>query len=240
MFFAAKKFSVTFAAASRIGKRERNEDSVISLVKDDRYCFVVADGLGGHGLGDLASKTLTYVFSREFDRCTNMKSNRIFLSHAFDCAQEEILALQAARGIKKYQAKTTAVALSIFNGKYAWGHVGDSRLYRFNRDILISRTFDHSVPQILALSNEISEDEISTHPDRSLLLHAFGDEWDEPKYEISKETSLKRGNSFFLCTDGVWEYAKIKPPHNMEITPDVWLSVIMSETRNRRTGKRFR
>jgi serine/threonine protein phosphatase PrpC len=123
----------------------------------------------------------------------------------FDDAQNEIISAQSAEGLKN-QMKTTAVALSIIGGKLAWGHVGDSRMYHFKRGKLVSRTIDHSVSQMLALAKEIDESEIASHPDRSRLLRAFGDKWDAPRYELSKEISLRRDSAFLLCSDGVWEH----------------------------------
>ncbi|MCL2388071.1 MAG: protein phosphatase 2C domain-containing protein [Defluviitaleaceae bacterium] len=229
------KYSIGYAADSRIGNRERNEDSILAISRaENRFCFVVADGLGGHGLGDLASKTLTEVFAREF-MMSNYKGNCEFLKLAFNKAQEEILALQRARGIKN-QIKTTAVALSIIGRTFAWGHIGDSRLYHFRQNALLSRTLDHSVPQMLAMSNEITDEEIATHPDRSRLLRVVGDQWDsaQPQYEISKESHTRRRYAFLLCTDGIWEHMpKLSPPKSGLIatkTAETWLSAIMDET----------
>jgi len=224
--FNTKSLSVSYAAVSRTGGRERNEDSILTLERDGGYCFAAADGLGGHGFGQEASKLLTEVFAREFG---GVAGNRKFLAHAFNRAQEEILALQALEGAIN-QMKTTAVALSIIGGKCAWGHVGDSRLYYFKRGVLSKRTLDHSVPQVLALSGEISECDIATHPDRSRLLCALGDKWDEPRYELSKEISLRRDTAFLLCTDGVWECLtdrKLAPPAGAGA--DAWLSAIIDE-----------
>ncbi|MCL2573825.1 MAG: protein phosphatase 2C domain-containing protein [Defluviitaleaceae bacterium] len=228
MLRATRSFAVSYAAATCIGGRESNEDSVLALELDSRYCFVVADGLGGHGAGDIASKLLTGIFEREFG---NAKDCRGFLKHAFDVAQQELLALQAEKGAVN-QMKTTAVAACIINGKIAWGHAGDSRLYHYKKGILAGRTLDHSVPQMLVASGEIKEDEIAKHPDRSRLLRAFGDKWDVPKYEISKEVNLRKNSAFLLCTDGIWEHVSkeiLMPPKDVDANADSWLAAIMDD-----------
>jgi len=205
---------------------ERNEDSILELELDGRYCFVVADGLGGHGYGEDASKLLVEVFEREFKDATD---NCGFLARAFDRAQEEILSLQDKMGATN-QMKTTAVALSIMDGKCAWAHVGDSRLHHFRRGVLAGRTIDHSVPQMLALSGEITEEEIRKHPDRSRLLRAVGDKWDAPRYEISKEIPLRKVSALLLCSDGFWEHlsgGSLCPPPGAEAK--AWLEKMQEE-----------
>jgi serine/threonine protein phosphatase PrpC len=102
--------------------------------------------------------------------------------------------------------KTAAVALVVLNGKCRWGHIGDSRLYFYHRNKPKARTLDHSVPQMLALSGEIKENQIRRHPDRNRLLRVMGVEWDTPRYELSDEIALDGNQSFLLCTDGFWDF----------------------------------
>ena len=100
----------------------------------------------------------------------------------------------------------------LITGKIAqWGYIGDSRLYHFRDGKQLSRTIDHSVPQMLALSGQIKEREIRHHPDRSLLLRAMGTEWDMPAYEIAqRRLQTIKGDSFLLCSDGFWEWIEEK------------------------------
>jgi len=192
---------------SHQGNREHNEDSAICVESNSNYCFVVADGLGGHGKGEIASQKATEVFGRVF--CANPNSNKDFLDDAFTGAQSEIIALQQASG-DKLGMKTTAVCLSVIDGKCQYGHIGDSRLYLFHKNKVKTRTLDHSVPQMLVLSGEIKEKHISSHPDRNRLLRAIGVEWDSPRYELSDEFPLSSCQAFLLCTDGFWEYIEPK------------------------------
>ena len=189
-----------YSSICEIGDRDVNEDSVACLARGDRWCFVVADGLGGHDKGEVASSIVTATFSDEFTE--SFKSNAGFLAGAFDNAQERIVNAKQ----KAAEMKTTCVALSIAAGRFVYGHIGDSRLYHFRRAKLRSRTLDHSVPQMLELSGEISEDDIRGHPDRGRLFRAMGDEWDVPRYELSRERKLSGGDAFLLCTDGFWEH----------------------------------
>ena len=227
MLLPTKKFTVSYASVSRAGGRELNEDAVVTIRRDDCYCFVVADGLGGHLFGGEASRCVTEVFAKLFVHATN---NRLFLKTAFEQAQAEILALQKTSRAKS-QMRTTAVVLSIIRGKCAWGHVGDSRLYYYKRGKILRHTLDHSVPQMIASTRGLSEQEIASHSDRSRLLRVIGDIWSEPQYEISKEIRLRQGMAFLLCTDGVWEHIA----GDMPIPPpdaDSWMSVLLNVLEN--------
>jgi serine/threonine protein phosphatase PrpC len=224
--FTARALSVGHAAVSRTGNRERNEDSLIALKRDGRYCFVVADGLGAHGRGDEASKLLTDAFAREFMETSN---NRPFIERAFARAAQEIAAAQHEKRALN-QMRTTAVVLSITGNKYLYAHIGDSRLYQFKRGTLASRTLDHSVPQMLAQTGDIKPADIASHPDRGRLLRALGDGCDKVRYEISKEQTLRHNTAFLLCTDGFWEFlpeGKFAPSPGVDA--DGWLSSLLAE-----------
>ena len=230
-FFSKKQYVIDYASASFTGTRKRNEDSVLAIGGEGRHCFVVADGLGGMGLGDVASQTLVEVFKREFDAAVKPKQ---FLIHAFNKAQEEICAIQEKAG-KTNQMRTTAVALVEINSKLAWGYIGDSRLYRFADGIFIERTSDHSVPQMLLKSGQIKEEDIATHPDRSRLLRSMGDKWTKPRYEVSKEISLRHNAQFLLCSDGIWE---IVPQNELvpKLDAQTWLDGIISNIQKAEQG----
>jgi len=189
-----------YSSICEIGDRDVNEDSVVCLARSERWCFVVADGLGGHDKGEVASNIATASFSDRFPESN--ESNADFLAGAFNAAQDRIINAKQ----KASEMKTTCVALSIAAGRFVYGHIGDSRLYHFRRAKLRSRTLDHSVPQVLELSGEISEDDIRGHPDRGTLFRTMGDEWDFPRYELSRERKLSGGDAFLLCTDGFWEH----------------------------------
>ena len=222
MLFGAKPSRIEWAVSTNIGKRAENEDSVLALEDGGRLLFVVADGLGGHGMGKEASSLVVEVFENEFCEFADCSS---FLSHAFGKAQAAVLKSQEERGLYN-KMKTTAAALVIGKGKFAYGHIGDTRFYMYKNRQLVVRTLDHSVPQMLALSGEINEEDIGNHPDRSRLIYVIGDAWSAPKYEISKQMNAKKGMSFFLASDGVWEVVPNPAPEEWQ-TPTTWLGGVM-------------
>jgi len=227
----------SYKSISIIGNREVNEDSVLCVENNGNYCFVVADGLGGHGKGDIASNLVIEVFKREFLDCT--KGTEDFLERAFKTSQNEILKKQIELRAK-YEMKTTAVALSIINGICKWGHIGDSRLYMFSHNKIKLRTLDHSVPQMLVLSREIKEKQIRQHPDRNRLLRVLGIDEDLPRFELSEPYPQDACQAFLLCSDGFWEFIDEKlMMKSLKKSYDAskWLDSMYTEVRWNASGK---
>lgn len=184
------------------GDREINEDSIVALEKQGNYCFVVCDGLGGHGQGEIASSIATSTFTDMFYRSEDFVN---LIGEATEYAQNYIIERQKEEH-KPHELKTTAVALVIDDAIAYCGHVGDSRLYYFQKNKLKWRTLDHSVPQMLALAGDIKEKDIRRHADRNMLLKVIGTEWDEPQYELATPIEIKKDTAFLLCTDGFWDF----------------------------------
>ncbi len=193
---------LTYAFVTDVGGRKVNEDSIGTFEKDNYRCFVVCDGLGGHGMGDTASTLVRDFFCRSFENITNAKH---FLSETFEGAQNELLETQKLINAGN-KMKTTVVTL-LTDGKKAYiGHIGDSRLYVFSKNKVYAKTTDHSLPQMLVKSGEINENEIRNHPERNILMRVMGTKWEEGhKYELMKPIPLKRCQAFLLCSDGFWE-----------------------------------
>lgn len=185
-----------------MGGRPVNEDSTDLLETDGGAFFVVCDGLGGHGKGDLASQCAVKN-SKEKVAELGADADEV-LEMAFLNAQnrltDEQLRLDAVS-----EMKTTMVCLRVYNGMAQWGHVGDTRLYMFRNNKLFARTLDHSVPQMLVAAGEIKEKDIRFHEDRNRLIRVLGTTWDNPKYEVAEPVAVQSGDAFLMCTDGFWE-----------------------------------
>lgn len=192
---------ITYFATTNRGNRDLNEDSVCCQITDDRGIFAVADGLGGHARGEVASQTVTQTIKEIFE---SSDSGTLSLSDTFELCQQKLLQKQNDLGARN-EMKTTLTVLSVRKNSITWGHVGDSRLYAFHRNRIRTRTLDHSVPQMLVLSGDIPERKIRNHPDRNLLLKVMGIPWEEPQYEISDTYSASDYSAFLLCSDGFWE-----------------------------------
>jgi len=217
------------AILSKQGGRPYNEDACGYWHSDQQLCCVVADGAGGHGGGDIASKlSVKYVI----ERCTQEQINS-------PSAVYELLA-GANQNVRNNQLPDTTQAnmhstvVSLFidlkSNTALWGHVGDSRLYVFRRKQLRSHTRDHSVVQEMADNGMIRTDEMRTHPQRSQLLCALGSDEEDLRISVSPDPwMMAPGDVFLMCTDGVWEYIddEVLASSLQEATdPRQWLTAI--------------
>lgn len=190
---------LSYNALTATGSREVNEDGYAVARHNDSYCFVLADGLGGHGNGDKASKCAVEAVSEMFELNGYFSS---FFRDSFNKAQREILRLQDEL---KTDMKTTLIALIISKNRCFLAHVGDSRIYCFRDNTIIYQTKDHSVPQQLALMGSIQENDIRNHPDRNRLLKVLGNRDEQIEPEIAKPVHIRGELRFLLCSDGFWE-----------------------------------
>ena len=189
------------AMFTNVGKRQINEDSIGVFKNGENNCYVLCDGLGGHGMGDIASSLVVEVFKDQFRKTDDMVN---FLGQTFSASQDILMAEQIAQNAKQ-KMKTTGVAVVTDDRNAYIGHIGDSRGYVFYRNKIKTRTLDHSIPQMLVLSKEIKEEQIRNHPDRNTLLRVMGVEWEEKMYDLMSPIPLKKCQAFLLCSDGFWE-----------------------------------
>lgn len=217
---------ITYALLSQAGNRENNEDNVGMFQRNMEYCFTLADGLGGHGSGEVASQTAVEK-SIEVFAASELKLEE-YLNQAFTVSQTAIIQRQS-QDKSTADMKTTLVLFYVGETKLQWGHIGDSRLYYFNRDKLAARTRDHSVPQMLVSAGEIKERQIRNHPDRNRLLRVMGINWETPRHELGPVTDLESSQSFLLCSDGFWELIdekKMAACLKKAATVEQWLSLM--------------
>ena len=197
---------IELAIQSRRGGRNYNEDACGHWHSDTHLCCVVADGAGGHGGGDKASKLAvehiitTYAAhpatTPEAIRAMIVDADRTIIEHRAD-------------DVKQRNMHSTVVAMfvDLERRTAAWGHCGDSRLYAFRHGRMTLRTRDHSVVQSLVDGGMLTEDKMRSHPQRSELLSALGVGEEDLQVSVSAEPwQLAPGDVFLLCTDGVWEY----------------------------------
>ena len=186
-----------------IGAREEQQDSCIILENNYSVFLVLADGMGGHHGGAMASQALI----REASNIYNNKNEVIQNIEEFfqDIVNNTIQKLNdKIKEDKNLDPHTTCVFALIQNDMLYYGYIGDSRLYFFENNKFVKRTKDHSVTQMLLNMGEISEDEIATHPDQNKLLKSIGVNKDI-KITFDK-ISLKDNFTVLICSDGFWEY----------------------------------
>lgn len=225
------------SAYSSRGGRKYNEDTYDIVQKDTQSCFILADGLGGHGGGDIASQTAAAEIKKCFSS-TDKEITREILDKWFGQVNQCIVAKQTSA----CRMKTTLVTLCIneIEKKAVWAHLGDSRLYHFENGKEVFCTFDHSVSRMAVLRGEIGVTEVRFHPDRSKLLKVVGKEdMSRPEYGECVLDDTKQ-HAFLLCTDGFWEYVteeKMEEALQCAKTPEQWLSFMRQELEKKVDGK---
>ncbi len=216
---------ISYHLLSKPGDRENNEDSIGMYQNGEEYCFVLADGLGGHGKGELASQLAVEASVKVF--AVNGAGAET-LDESFQDAQSTLLENQQ-EDIQARDMKTTLVVLHVTEKQIQWGYIGDSRLYYFENGKIVQRTLDHSVPQMLVAAGQLRESQIRNHPDRNRLLRVLGVDWDAPKYQIEDARPRKGRQAFLLCSDGFWELIEEKKMmHCLKKadTPEEWVEMM--------------
>lgn len=225
-----------YAVFTNVGGRQINEDSVGVFQNGENYCFILCDGLGGHGMGEVASGLVVSVFEDQFHKTDDVVN---FLGQTFTASQDILMAEQKSRNAQR-KMKTTGVAVVTDDRNAYIGHIGDSRGYVFYKNKVKTRTLDHSIPQMLVLSREIKEDQIRNHPERNTLLRVMGVEWEEPMYELMSPIPTKKCQAFLLCSDGFWELIDEKEMCSLlkkASTVEEWLSNMVKVVQTNGEGK---
>lgn len=185
------------------GGRKENQDFVAYHEMTDYGCYLVADGLGGHSGGALASRAVGEGVIEAFKDSPG--ATREHLKDYLEQACQQMQRLFSCK-VEALKPRTTLVLLLTGKDEAVWAHVGDSRLYMFRGGKIFLQTADHSVPWQLASSGEITFNEIRGHEDRNRLLKVFdGKEISRVEYSPASVT-LQSGDLFLLCSDGFWEY----------------------------------
>lgn len=191
-----------FSAQSRPGTAGgQNEDS--HFAGGSPGVFVVSDGVGRHGGGDVASRLAVETFARALavPAPAVPAEPRDWLTRAFRAAVREVFAKgQADPGLRDMCATLTALHLA--GGEYRFIHVGDSRIYRLRDSTLTRLTKDHSVAQEQLDAGAISEEQMQTHPNQRLLTRTICASRDYALPDTGGG-GTRPGDVFLVCTDGV-------------------------------------
>ena len=192
---------------TRIGGRRRNEDAAAVTAAGAALLAVVADGMGGHNHGDVASRLAVETLIQAFQAQVTAAAPRLadpflFLQQGFE-ARHRALADFTREQRLPGSPLTTCVACLLQDGIAYWAHVGDSRLYLLRDGRIHARTRDHSYVQQLLDRGEISPAQALQHPQRNRVSTCLGGPL-PPATEFSRKTPVQPGDVLALCTDGVW------------------------------------
>ncbi len=203
---------IEYAGLTHVGmKRNHNEDNF--LLVPEANLFIVADGMGGHSSGEIASKIAVDEVAEFFrmterdeeatwpykmNRQRNYDENR--LATAVMLANQRIF--QAALDDAKYKGMGTTIVTTFFrNGSTYVGHVGDSRVYRFRAGVLEQITEDHSLLNDYIKAKKLTPEEIENFPHKNVIVRALGMK-DTVQVDVAKQAP-EDGDVFLLCSDGL-------------------------------------
>lgn len=218
------------AIISETGGRRVNEDACGHWHSERQLCCVLADGAGGHGGGDIASRTaVEHVIGRFALQPTEQGEGLADLLRQANAALRE--RQQAGTASADMRSTVVCLVLDFVEHRAHWAHAGDSRLYWFREGQLLQRTVDHSLVQHLIDAGIVPAEGLRSHPRRSELHSALGGAAQDLTVSASTQAlpELQAGDVFLLCTDGLWEHvdeAQMQTDLAGATRPQDWLSAL--------------
>lgn len=192
--------------AQHIGDRREQQDRATLISHPKRpgmLLAVLADGMGGHSGGAMAAEQVLHNAERNFESYSpNQQAPREFLKAMVD---ESHVVIKLTRFTSEQEPHSTACVLLVQSGRADWAHCGDSRIYHFRGDRLVSRTQDHSLVAELVRQGKLDAAAAERHPQKNMLLACLGGQR-EPVCDFGETDRIVDGDSFLLCSDGLWAY----------------------------------
>jgi serine/threonine protein phosphatase PrpC len=198
--------NIDACVAQHQGDRKEQQDRVALLPHPKGggvALAVVADGMGGHTGGALAAQQVVHTARNNLEQFSARSETAQTMLEA--SLREAHMLIKASRFINEKDPHSTAVMLLLQPGRVSWAHCGDSRLYRFRGDQLLFRSTDHSYVEQLLAKGKITLEQAAVHPNRNILVTSLGGN-DVPKIDFGETDDLQAGDSFLLCSDGLWGY----------------------------------
>ena len=180
-----------------------------SIIREKGYLLIVADGMGGHQAGEVASKMAADIISREYFKQSGNNSIEKNLAKVFAFANKTIF--EKASSQKTYNGMgTTCTALVVIDQTVYFAHVGDSRAYVQKGNSIMQITEDHTYVQELVNSGDITVEEAAVHPKRNILTNAMGTKPDLRIDTGKCSFNFENNDRLLICSDGLYDYLNDK------------------------------
>lgn len=199
--------------------RKNNEDGFLALPEEGLYA--VADGMGGHQAGEVASSTALLELQKGLPGLAGLAGAALEHSLREVFIQVNQVVYESSQAEPAYAGMgTTLTAMLVREGKAAIAHVGDSRIYLWREEVLTPLTVDHSLVEELVRLEQISPAEAETHPQRHVLMRAVGT---EKEIDVDcRSVQVQAGDVFLLCTDGFSNLVSAAELGQVFQSPDTW------------------
>jgi len=196
-----KSFSWTSCGMTDVGKsRKLNEDSM--LVRPDVGMWVVADGMGGHEAGDVASQMVVSTL-KEIHLGSSLEKYINDIEDALVGVNKKLIEI-ANQGEKPTTVGSTVVVMLAYEKYCAFLWAGDSRLYRIRDGQIVQLTTDHSQVQLYVEQGLISKEEAESHPHSNMITRAVG-ATEEFVLDVDMQ-EMKKADRYLLCSDGLTKH----------------------------------
>ena len=201
-------YKIDAGTGQHIGDRTEQQDrtALLAAPRAPGYMMaILADGMGGANGGVIAAEQALKTARQAFDDFSPLTDDVETMLR--DVVSEIHTVIKLSTLASEIRPQTTLVVLVLTPERTAiWGHVGDSRLYRFSGPNLAERTVDHTQ---IGAKNADHAALMQRENDRArpaVLANALGQSGAEPVLSIGRHIGLKAGDAFVLCTDGMWQY----------------------------------
>ena len=228
------------ALMSDRGGRKYNEDACGHWHSKRHLCCVLADGAGGHGGGDIASRLAVQELISRFSLQPSEHASEL---ERLLRTTNDVLISERVPGTPRQDMHSTVVCLVIdfVQHRAHWAHSGDSRMYWFRDGRVLDRTRDHSLVQGLVDNGVLTADQVRTHPKRSELRSALGIAPEVLEVSTGEgRLDVLPGDVFLLCTDGLWEYLDdevLERSLGTAANPGAWIGELATQVRKAASHK---
>lgn len=207
----SSEWKVDVSFATDVGcRRDHNEDRFLFFEPDDPLLLkkkgkiaIVADGVGGHRAGEVASELAVKLVKQDY-YASELQELPLALVAAFEMANRTLYQLSVSD--TSCQGMGTTCTALVLKGEQAYcAHVGDSRLYLLRDDRILQLTEDHSVVMEMVKQGIISAEEARHHPNKNIISRALGA---SPRVQVSSwdaPLQIQEGDLFLLCSDGLYD-----------------------------------
>jgi len=206
--------------------RTNNEDMGLffkiadeNVIREKGYMLIVADGMGGHQAGEVASRMATDIISHDYFK-QNGGGVEKNLAKVLMLANKSIFEKASSSDAHKGMG-TTCTVLVVIDQVVYYAHVGDSRAYMQKGNSIMQITTDHTYVQELVNSGDITEAEAAVHPKRNILTNAMGTK-PEMRVDTGKfEHILENNDRLLLCSDGLYDYLNANELKDILVANDI-------------------